>query len=475
MLKSKKKRIFLLAALLLLIALGVTAFCLYNSAQSVAIRSVVELMEDFGERDEWKMFKNVFAQGSAAVDGKLEQNGETHAFGGKIYVDADETAVTLENVFYNELAFSAYIGSDYAYLSDESILKGTYGITEGNAEDEYRLSALRTFITDPTVDEAILSYLSAIDEDKSDAFQEDAEELVVQLAKRFYMCLLDYASFSSETKKVETGKETVKARLITVKISEKAFWQTCRDFLQIAETDKDLREFIEKYEKNVQNLLDGSESASVRLYEWIDQTLKDVKEKLEDADHNEGWCIELATPRLSAELWKLSVKDLFTGNELFTLDIGEQGIQDTDRIAVTYGKIMSAEYHVKQNDDEAFIAKLSMMDIDILRIEVDKNVGNWEASLLSNELLLKGYYERNGGMTTVALTKTAMRTNTDLSLRLTVTLNEKDSAPIRSQSEMQSIFALSAEELTAIRDRAQSTPAFYTFADALSKFLQSIS
>ena len=128
-----------------------------------------------------------------------------------------------------------------------------------------------------------------------------------------------------------------------------------------------------------------------------------------------------------------------------------------------------------QNDSDAYVAELSVMNVELFRVTVDKTSGDWYAKVLKNELILKGFYEEDGNVTTIALRETKVRTNTDLSLSLTLTLNEKDRPAPLPQSEVQNIFTASAEDLAKIRDRAQRSASLDSVINALAKLLQSVS
>ena len=208
--KLNKKWIILAAALVVVIAAGVVAFCMYNSTENVAIRSVTNVFDSALERREFQVLSEIITNGSIEVEGTASNivGGEEAGFGGKVYFNTETQAMLFENVNFNGVSGNAYIGFDKMYVSGNVVNDGIYGIIAGEALASFRESAFYT--GDGTeVTTMIESLLEAYDNNNYPEMSADAEELYSDLIEIFYECLLNNVELESETKDVKTGGERI--------------------------------------------------------------------------------------------------------------------------------------------------------------------------------------------------------------------------------------------------------------------------
>lgn len=451
--KLSKKWIILAAALVVVIAAGVVAFCMYNSTENVAIRSVTNVFESALERKEFQALSELITNGSIEVKGTAgnQVGGETIDFGGKAYFTTENQAMLLENVNFNGVSGSAYFGYDKIYVSGDIVNNGTYGLIAGQALSSFRESPFYTGDGEE-ITSMIETLLDSYD-NANPEMSEEAGELYSDLIEIFYECLLNNVELESETKDVRTGGEKISARVITVEITDEVILKTCGEFLELLADNQDVKDFIEKYENSftgaVATIVPREEDSIVELYEEaIEEALKAIDELLDEAEGEEGALIEIVTSGVTADLYKLTISDLESEKELFVLDVGEEGIAGSQRIEITFAEEFSILYEIKQDDSEAFKAKLEIDDEEIFSFEIDREGGTWEFEVPDESITLKGKYEEDGDVTTIEVTKMSVF-EVDYSeyVKLTFIINTDDPMSPAADGDITNIFTLSEEDL----------------------------
>lgn len=415
--KTKLLVLILSAVVLLGGAVGVAAYV--NSPEIVAINAVLNVVEDFTQRDEINPLYNMVTQGSLeASASKIEQDGENIMEGssvsGKIYFSKD--ALMLQNLdvkLFEDFYASGdiYLSKELIYIKEDEIIGEAYGVKpEEFATDLANSIFAANSGSDYAIpDEDLYDSLTKSTDDMDiDSMQKDAEKLLKKYAKELWKIVCEHAEFTSRNKDVRLNGEKKSARVITIEIDGEAMAGIVEDAYQYLADDTDVIDFIEKYESVLSpyasNLYDSDEYDS--LAEAYEAMIQEAGSEVDDlcdelADYDDGnIAVEIVTPKLNSDLLKMSVK--VSGDTLFTIDLGEKGMKKTDKISVEIDGV-KAVYEIKADKKEKTTATLKVEGEQIASMTINHKNENFKFEV--GDYTVNGSMETSKNTTTITLDK----------------------------------------------------------------------
>ena len=80
-----------------------------------------------------------------------------------------------------------------------------------------------------------------------------------------------------------------------------------------------------------------------------------------DADDEGAYIMEIVTPKLSSKLMKLNLIEKYDGskNTILTIDVGEDGIKDSQNISFTTGGA-TISYEITENSSKEYASALKV-------------------------------------------------------------------------------------------------------------------
>ena len=408
--------IFLCAILLLG---GVGSVALYYTPQAVAINAVVGATNDFEKRDEIRPLSNMLKEGSLEFSAskfeteneKLDEN--THA-SGKIYFSEDATM--LQSIDINwldqfKISGDAYFSNDLIYVKEDHLLGGAYGVKPPKFTTDLMNSIFATdsgsdyAMADENLYDAIIRSGDTLDLNN---MEKDAKKLIRKYETKLWLIVCEHAEFDSNNKKIDLNGTKKSVRVITVEINPESWANIIQDAYDYLADDQDMLDFIKEYESLLTILFgemyDASEYGSLAdaFEEAIQDLAPDVEEYCDGIIDNEKFEkieFEVATPKFTSKLLKFVIK--VEGVTVFTLDLGEQGMKNTDQITL---KSWGGEYvYTMKKYDNRSVATLKVDGEKIFAITVSPNRETFK--LETADTTINGTIRSEGDRTTITLDK----------------------------------------------------------------------
>ena len=450
--KTKLVAIILSAVLLLGgAAVGLTVY--NNTPEVVARNAILGMFQDLIKRDEINPLYNMITQGSLEASvSEFTEDGEDlledTSIAGKLYFSKE--AFMLENadvkLFGGDFHASGdiYLSNELIYIKEDHILGGAYGITPKELSADLRSSIFAPdsgseyAIPDEEVFDAITETSDSAD---LDAMKKDAEKLLKKYIKQAWKIICDDAEFDSETTDVRLNGEKKTVRVVTIDVDADAMASMLRDAYDFLKNDGDVVKFIETYQSSFSSfageLYNTEEYGSMAeafeaLIDDIGDDLDELCEELHDSGE-ERITIEIATPKLTADLLKLTVKvddDVFA-----TLDFGEKGLKKTDKISVEVEETKIA-YEITQNDKKQFDAALKIDGEKPASISINKADHSYK--LKCDTYTVSGSIETKRKSTTITVDKITdswyssyenKQKESTYETDIKIVINEKDKIP----------------------------------------------
>lgn len=387
----KTKLVAILLSAVLLLGGATIGLAVYNNTPEVLARNaILGMFQDLIQRDEINPLYNMVTQGSLEVSmSEFQEDGEdlldNTALSGKLYFS--KKALMLENadvkLFGGDFHASGniYISDELIYIKEDHILGGAYGISPQELSGDLKNSIFAPDSGSEYAfpDEEIFDAITETSDSANlEEMKKDAEELLKKYIKQVWKIICDDAEFDSETTDVRLNGEKKSARVVTIDVDADAMADMLRDAYDFLKNDGDVIKFIETYQSSFASfageLYDTEEYDSIAeaykaLIEEIGENLDDLCEELLEYGE-ERITVEITTPKLTADLLKLTVK---VNDDVFaTLDFGEKGLKKTDKISVeiTETKIV---YEITQNDKKQFDAGLKIDGEKIASVSINKS------------------------------------------------------------------------------------------------------
>ena len=420
---ANKKLITLIAVAVVAVivlgaAIGVVVYL--NSPSVVALRSTTGFVEDLAARDEIKNIVGSVSGGS--IEGSLSsveiddiEQLEDFSASGKVYLSNDTIVVENAKVTIDDTKITGnlYISEDLIYIEDNKILKEGYGVRikdlAQNLEDSIFAPNSKSdyAFSDEDIWDAIIE---ACEDPQYDKMQKDLKKITEQYAKDIWEIVCDNAKIESETKTMRINGEKQTVRLITIEIDGEVLAQTAEQVVEYLLDDNSVIDFLDKYESSF-SFLSELEDTNDTLAEMYEEMLEELEEEIEDycellEDSDFELTLEVATPRFSSKLSMLNVE--LYGEEIFNLEIGNDGIKKTNKISLDVGGT-SIVYEVTSDDGGIYQSVLEIDDEEVASIKIDYEGQKFEViaggSADEPHILVKGKISQTRKSTSIEVSK----------------------------------------------------------------------
>ena len=406
----KLKVLIIIAVCVFIVGAGVfVGIAIYNNIpETVTINAVVGVFDDVFEREEIAPLVSTVQKGSVQVSmNKLSVDGKSSDIkvDGKIYfskkaIMVDELLVYLDDM---RISGNAYVSEDMIYVNETEILDKSIGIVKGELADDFSHSIFACgsgsdyAIAEKEDYEKILEILKCYDSVDIDAFSKDAKKLIALYIKELWKIFCEHAEFTSKTDEIMLANEKRSARVITVTVDSKALSGIIEDAYEFLKNDENMREFIEKYEKDLyviaKMLLNFDHDSFAGFYEEtlksIENDVKDICTKAEKNDTHVEF--EIVTPKLSSKLLKFTMT--VDKEDIFVIDFGKSGIKESDKISIeVYDEKLV--YEVAEDSSDAFKIGISLNDEEFANFRWDKTEVKYSLSV-ADKFDAKGSLSKN--------------------------------------------------------------------------------
>ncbi len=468
------KKIILIIALAMAIvtAASVSIFAYVNSSAYVFENSISDVTTEVIKRDELRPILDVLSSGSLDFKIKGREDKKKSVVSGKMYFGKEE--FMLENFKVTDgtelLELDLYSGESGAYITNESILGGTYGFTYGTLAEEFKNSIFAYekgdfSVADEKTEKAIIKLFELIDDRKRmDELSDDTIKVIEKYNDKAYKLMREYGELDSDNKKIKTGGEKVSARVLTLTLDSEAIANVLRDLYEEARLDED----VEKVVKELSDIIE-----SMDAFEDVDEQAEDEKNDEPDTlmeyyevyfaddkdDTISGWLdsveegnfeieIETATSIINHTLMQASL-DVSVGDISVagSVDFGKKGIDGTDKIVLSFANY-EIVYEIQENSKEKFEATLDLGKELGGKIElaIDKEDDKYVLSIF-DAYEISGDYEEEKNETKITLEKLTDADGKDiLKVDITLIFNKKDRMP-KPINDYKSIFDVKEEDL----------------------------
>ncbi len=405
----KKKLIIIIAASLLAVVLAtsVTSVALANTPQSIAARAVSNTSDDLLARPEFEPLVQLFTGGSLqfSLNSVKDEDGydyfRSNYVTGKAYLSTDAAYLTDVDVRLGEvnLEGSAYISDDFVYVSENEILRDSFGVKYSQLASEFSQSIFapnsgsKYALSDKDYT-LLLNEIQAANSYKT--VKKEFSKLSPKIAKNLYKIVVDAATISKTNESIWLSGETTPVRLITFTIDGNAMTKIVSQWNHYLRNSEDIIEFLRNNESAIKSAMGLDKSISlVKEYRLALEEIKEVFDEIAEIllAEVETIKIKVATPKTSKNLLKLTVQ--IGGIFIFEMDCGKDGYLYSDKIDIKCGESQII-YHLNANDKKNFEATLLInLPSDSLELEwkVDKQTNQFEARLTyAFEYYINGYY-----------------------------------------------------------------------------------
>lgn len=370
--KIKWIAIVLSAVLVVGAGIGVGIGIYRNQPENVAEGAMMDVLEGFAARREIAPLANMLTEGSfsLAYNGIRVEDRDLFGglkLGGKLFFS--QSAVMLQGFRFEngdvKLAGDLYSSDKMLYLYEKEVLKGAYGVEYTRISEEFKNSI---FAYDSNSKYAIGS---KADQEKLEKYwdiqntdySKDTMRLVVTVSRDLWDIICANLVFEATDEEVYIHGEREKVRAVTVTLDANTSVEIMLDVYDYLSQNEDIKAFLTKYDEELTLLFEVDEANKDKtvaqlyeeLLEKVEEKLDRLSQKIEDAFNGRTLSVRLITPRFRHTLVMLDA--MFGGQELFALEIGMDGIEETDKITLH----MDGEkyfYEVTEDTDESFKSAL---------------------------------------------------------------------------------------------------------------------
>jgi tetratricopeptide (TPR) repeat protein len=428
MASTSSKIILILVVLVALLGVG-AAGVYFNTPELVAARALANMWEDFTERDEVKPIKETLSGGSVAFEmGEFTEDGDTYfadgELSGKVYFSSPSTsklpiantdkknAIMVKDLNFKygdvKLSGEAYTDDTTFYVSETEYFKDAYGVNLNTIAEELAKSIFAPtsgsdYALDTETYDKLMSALEAIGDNNQ--FAKDAKELAEVVLKDIEKIIVENAEIESEFTKERLDGEKKDVRVIIITVGEEDIANMIMDVYEYLCNDEKIPEFLDKYEDIfmiAEDLYDTDmyDSLGEAYEEKLEKSEDDIEEYCDDIEMDEDFEIKIVTPRFSAKLLKLEIS--YDNDKILTIDCGEKGIKNTDKITV---KLYDATfcYEIVEDTDSAFEAVITLKPYDGEKVDItfmiDKENSSYQINLIDTYTYYDYQYDVYGSYT----------------------------------------------------------------------------
>lgn len=402
------------------------------------------------------------AFGEVGYTGSVEFGGKTY-FGNKalflknLYVDID---LPTENIDF-AINGDFYMDSDYMYLSNDSVLGGSIGLIRGEMKKAFQNSV---FVTEGLVDSesaAILTELfGVLDGDAPDEVSKELQALLDRYVKVIFDAIENNATY--------TELNVDDERTITLTIDEKAVIGILTDLLNTVKNDRELRDLIVEYSDMLSDYTGMSGAELGVQFDNLLAQLEAMIPELENEMEPGAIVIAVVTPTNASTLRKLTVSVRYSEGDtvgiqnVLTLDLGAEGIKNTNRISLNIAGEVTLTYEITKNDADAYKAALvASVDGDTMTaftVEHNRKTNAFTFKIPEVDFALGGSLKVEGDVTTLVINSISYEgEKIDKGYSFTVIIDENDPMPkVLNKNEVTNLFKLDKAEFKDIMDRAEN-------------------
>ena len=459
-----------------------------TSAQAVFRNALVGFVTDIGEIPALKSWLNMYQHGSleakAEIDaGKIAASmGETGVSGSidagyKFYFS--NTGILMENVYMDikspldnidvSISGDVYFSPDYIYVKNDNILGGTIGLIPGEMGNAFESSSWKDEIPAEYV-ELIKQVLEMYDGGMADMMA-DVSDDIKPIVDRYVEVVSDSleknAKFVEETKTVTVGGENVESRVVTLVIDKDAVVGFIKDLYNAVKGDADLRALVVEYGDLMGDYLDMSGAQIGMEYDNLLAMLGESMDSLEAEIPEFAVMVSVTTPTDASTLRRLEVsyRDGDASSEaesLFALDLGKNGIKNTNRVSLEVMGLTVATYEIVKNDESGFKASLVAIiegsSVTLFTIDINKNAGTYNLSVPELNFAMGGTFKTEGDKTTVVFNSITVEGETiNQGFSLTFVIDENAEMPkVVDKNDVTNAFELNKDDIADIVNRFEN-------------------
>lgn len=436
--ETKKRNPKVLAAIVAAVVLVVSlvALLILNSPTVAATLTLKGAANGLLDRGEVKPLMNTVTGGSLqfSVDGitATYDDGYTEdvfdgKVAGKLYMSKKALMLTDFKLNVEDLALAgeAYVSRDVVYVTENKVLKGSYGVNMDTLAQDLKKSIFAPDSgSDYAMDEDVYDQLIDVLEnlESNPDLEKDAKKLLKNIVKDVEKIVISNAEITSESDKVRIGGKRQNVRAITIAIDDNAMEGIIRDLYDYLCESDDIVKFIEKYEDTIIPVLgdafDEDEYDSlVELYEEFleefEEEIDDICDSVSDMDTVE---LVLYTPKGQTKLLKVEL--VVEDDTIASIDFGKKGVKNSDNIELEVDGETVFTYEIKERSSKAIEAKLEFeFDGEKYTISADvdkkaekytiefKSASTYSYSNYTDTYTITGKYSTKGDTTTVTVDK----------------------------------------------------------------------
>lgn len=452
------------AVLLAGIAIGAVSAIFANRPENVAATALMGAAEGLTERQEIKPLINTFSKGSVTASVKdITLDGEDMMEGfevsGKVYFSEKDRAFMIEDLLVkkqsSKIMGDVYVSPEMVYVYEQEILGEGYGVELGKLTDDFRNSIFAHGsgsdyeISDEITYNQIIDILEIADQaaamSNDKQMQKDAEKVIEEIYTQAWKIAGDNFEFTSENDEVRIAGTRENVRVITIVIDGESLAFATEELYEFLANDDSMVKFLEKYEEEYSVLFEkipvydndvfDKDMSPAELYETaleeIGKNIDDICDSIEDGMEQEELTLKLITPRWSSKLVQLEI--IVSDESIFTLEIGMDGIEKTDKVTVTVYE-ESMVFEIEENTKDTYSCYL---EVEESRIELNVNRSKQNYILQFKEdgetfCTVSGTLAKKGDTVTVTLDKITTEYYDGqevIECKIEVTMDQNDKIP----------------------------------------------
>ena len=450
-----KKRTLVLCLVLGSLALLGTLLCLWlYSPKVTAKRALIHSIEDLFEREEISSVLSLLDGGSVALSAENQSGNGSLTDGlcasGKLYFGKDRYLAEDLQISRKDISIHADLYSDHdrIYLTSDDLLGGSYGMLRDDMVSSFEDSIFSynsgsRYALSYANHKRVVSLLRRYEAPLSEEAKEEGKKYPTRYLKLLLRTFDRHVDYDSKLGKFDVGGERITARRISVTVDANALRAILVTLREELAADAELRAFAQENEKSLYGLfaLILTDEEQLTPYDSILARLDDIASKVEEL-LPEPFVLELVTPILSSRLMTLSCRRGET--PLFALDVGEDGIRNTDQISVVIKGQDVWDYTVSTHTDSIYEATLRnhwnfgdgrVGKTTVLEACFDREAERFRLAIGGNDLLLEGRYLDQGNEKKLYADKVARNGRIRKGLTVSAIFCETDSFPPPLASE----------------------------------------
>ena len=257
-------------------------------------------------------------------------------------------------------------------------------------------------------------------------------------------------------------------RTITLTIDEKAVIGILTDLLNTVKNDRELRDLIVEYSDMLSDYTGMSGAELGVQFDNLLAQLETMIPELENEMEPGAIVIAVVTPTNASTLRKLTVSVRYSEGDtvglqnVLTLDLGAEGIKNTNRISLNIAGEVTLTYEITKNDADAYKAALvASVDGDTMTaftVEHNRKTNAFTFKVPAVDFALGGSLKVEGDVTTLVINSISYEgEKIDKGYSFTVIIDENDPMPkVLNKNEVTNLFELDKAEFKDIMDRAEN-------------------